>query len=165
MAWFEWGTTTAYGNTTSPTDIGEGYTTIGVARTLFNLQPGTVYHYRLVAQNEFGTTEGLDRWFVTSTSTDVDDGAALPRECILHQNYPNPFNPETTIDFDLPNDMHVLLQVFDMLGREVSTLTDGMMREGRHTVRFQGDNLGSGIYVCRMKAGGITQSTRMTLVR
>jgi PKD repeat protein len=64
--WWEYGTTTAYGQQTVPKDIGSGSTPVQVADSLIGLSPGTTYHYRLVAQNSFGTEYGYDYTFTTS---------------------------------------------------------------------------------------------------
>ncbi len=64
--WFEWGPTTAYGAISAKADAGKGTTAKALSATASNLVPGTVYHYRLFAQNSFGTTAGADRTFKTS---------------------------------------------------------------------------------------------------
>lgn len=58
----------------------------------------------------------------------------IPSSYQLHQNYPNPFNPTTRIVFDLPQDEHVTLRVYDMLGKEILLLAEGPVRAGRHEV-------------------------------
>ncbi len=70
----------------------------------------------------------------------------LPTEFALEGNYPNPFNPETTIKFSLPEAANVQLVVYDLLGRHVATLVDGGLNAGHHEVRFQANNLPSGMY-------------------
>jgi hypothetical protein len=66
---FDYGTTTSYGTQTSPTGVGSGNTPVGVHQAVFGLTPGTTYHYRLVATNAAGTTNGADQTFTTPTST------------------------------------------------------------------------------------------------
>lgn len=70
---------------------------------------------------------------------------------ILYQNYPNPFNSSTTIMFDLKNDSHIQLSVFDILGREVANLSNGFERRGIHSVIFNANDLSSGCYVYSLK--------------
>jgi hypothetical protein len=81
----------------------------------------------------------------------------VPLQIALKQNYPNPFNPATTIDYSLPGQANVKLQVFDMLGRQITTLVNDDQPEGAYTVRWEGtDNSGapvaSGVYFYRIEA-------------
>ena len=89
----------------------------------------------------------------------------VPADFALEANYPNPFNPETTIRFALPVASHVVIEVYDMLGREVARLVDGEMGAGHHTVVFEGRGLASGIYVYRMFSGSFEQHRTMLLVK
>ncbi len=75
---------------------------------------------------------------------------AIPMTYGLDQNFPNPFNPVTTIRYALPEASHVLLKVFDVLGREVRTLVDGDQAQGYQAVQFDAGNLASGIYYYRL---------------
>ena len=81
----------------------------------------------------------------------------------LDQNYPNPFNPSTVITFSLPTSENVSLKVYDILGREVSTLVNKWMRAGNHTVSFNGSKLSSGMYVYRLTTGGMSLVKKMLL--
>jgi hypothetical protein len=76
----------------------------------------------------------------------------------LIENYPNPFNPSTTIRFTVPTSGNVSLKVFDMLGRQVAILVDGLTTAGEHRVSFSGSGLAAGVYICRFELG-----TQMTL--
>ena len=77
---------------------------------------------------------------------------SIPTEYQLMQNYPNPFNPATTIAYALPQASIVTLKIFDMLGREVAALADGIKSEGEHTVLFDASMLASGMYFYRLEA-------------
>ena len=101
------------------------------------------------------------------TSTDDDPIAEQPETLELDQNYPNPFNPVTTISFSLPQSDEVTLTVYDVLGREVSTLVDGEeLQSGTHEVNFDGSNISSGVYLYRIQlSSGQQLSRRMTLVK
>jgi hypothetical protein len=83
----------------------------------------------------------------------------------LYANYPNPFNPATTIRFTLTDRRSTVLKVYDLLGREVAVLVNGDLDPGEHTVQFDGSRLASGLYVCRMTAGGYTTLVTMILQR
>ena len=98
------------------------------------------------------------------TSPDNAD-AVTPDGYALEVNYPNPFNPSTTISFTIPKADHVSLVVYDMLGKEVSTLVDSELGAGTHTVTFDGKNLASGTYVYRIRSGEFVQERTMQLIK
>ena len=89
----------------------------------------------------------------------------LPKDFELHTNYPNPFNPMTRIDYALPFDSKVSLQIFDILGREVVTLVNDNQRAGYYTVDFNASNLASGIYYYRMIAGDFIAIKKMVVIK
>lgn len=75
-----------------------------------------------------------------------------PTTFALDQNFPNPFNPSTTIYYQLPKDSRVGLKVFDLLGREVSTLVNEDRPAGYHDAKWNAANVASGVYFYRMEA-------------
>jgi uncharacterized delta-60 repeat protein len=79
--------------------------------------------------------------------------------------FPNPFNSSTTIAYDLPKAGHISLRVFDLLGREVSVLKDGVVEAGTHRVTFDGSGLASGIYFARLDAGAFSQTKKLMLLK
>jgi uncharacterized protein (TIGR02145 family) len=83
----------------------------------------------------------------------------------LEQNYPNPFNPSTVIGFRLSVAGQASLKVFDVLGREITTLVDGVMPAGAHNATFDASQLPSGVYLYRLEAGGQVQTKRMILLK
>jgi probable HAF family extracellular repeat protein len=89
----------------------------------------------------------------------------VPSSFALHQNYPNPFNPSTTIGYELPVRSHVTLKVFDVLGREVATLVDGMEEAGHKAVSFHASSLPSGVYTYTIAAGTYRETMKMLLIR
>ncbi len=138
------------------------------------LAPAGTYNFRI-------TTSGNDPINVThqlgividviSTPTGVDESDVLSSgKFALHSNEPNPFNPMTKIAFDLPLQRHVTLSVFDVAGRRVKTLVDGVLPAGRHELSWRGQDdsghdVGSGVYFLRMEAGAFSENVKMTLVR
>lgn len=84
-------------------------------------------------------------------------------------NYPNPFNPETTIKFSIPNDAkthrEVSLRVFDVLGREVSTLVNENKPAGNYSVKFNAAGFNSGVYFCRLRAGEFSKTIKLLLIK
>lgn len=98
--------------------------------------------------------------------TAVEDINEIPDSFELLQNYPNPFNPTTEISFIIKNRSHVLLKVYDMLGKEIVKLADGLYDQGRHTVRFSGKRFASGVYIYSLTVnGGMSISRKMSLLR
>jgi hypothetical protein len=83
----------------------------------------------------------------------------------LEQNFPNPFNPLTTITYELATEMHIVLKVFDILGRELVTLEDEKKQAGRHTSVFNPKTLPSGIYIYRIQAGNTVRSRSMLYLK
>jgi ligand-binding sensor domain-containing protein len=83
----------------------------------------------------------------------------------LEQNYPNPFNPVTTIRYCVPMKSHVSLAVFDILGREVERLVDGIIQPGAHEARFDATLCASGAYVYRLTIGAESQARTMIVLK
>jgi hypothetical protein len=86
-------------------------------------------------------------------------GSEIPKSFSIYPNYPNPFNPETEVKFDLPEPARVKIIIYDILGREITNLFDGMKPAGYHSVRWNSENQGgskmsSGIYFCRINLRG-----------
>jgi len=89
----------------------------------------------------------------------------VPGTFSLEQNYPNPFNPMTCIRFSLPKQGYVKLVVFDILGREVSTLINEIHKPGIYEAKFDGTNYASGVYFYRITAGDYTDVKKMILIK
>jgi hypothetical protein len=89
----------------------------------------------------------------------------LPVGIALHPPYPNPFNPTATISYSLPQRCHIHLQIDDILGEQVALLCEGAQEPGVHYVVWDGSGRASGIYLCRLQAGGVTQTRRLLLLR
>ncbi|MBU0509105.1 T9SS type A sorting domain-containing protein [bacterium] len=118
------------------------------------------YEYALYSVDLTGTRELL------RTASVVPMGShAAPTEYSLHQNYPNPFNPSTQIVFDLKEQVWVKLRVYDLQGRQVAELQDGVLPQGRHTANFNGSTLPTGLYICRMQAGDFASEIKMLLIK
>ncbi len=101
---------------------------------------------------------------------DIVAKALIPSRLTLEPNHPNPFNPRTTIRYGLPAAGHVHLVVYDMLGRHVRTLVDAPQAAGTHAARWdgldaRGGRVASGVYIYRLRAGGIEIAKRMLLMK
>ncbi len=102
---------------------------------------------------------------VAPTSVEQNPIEAIPSEIRLLPNYPNPFNPSTTIAFDIPLAGSVSLTAFDLLGRHVATLVNGHLQPGRYTTTWDATGMPSGVYVCRLQAGGFEQTRKLLLAK
>ena len=113
-----------------------------------------------IAEGSFGLALG-------TTSVAVEEPAdETPSTFELGQNYPNPFNPQTTITYALAEQVEVRLAVFDMLGRQVATLLDGVQQAaGRYEVQFDARDLPSGTYFYQIAAGSFVQTGKMQLIK
>lgn len=89
----------------------------------------------------------------------------LPTDYSLQQNYPNPFNPTTVISYKLPAYSHVMLNVYDVLGREVATLVNEYKPAGNHKVEFNAGKLTSGVYLYRINTGSFVKTMKMILMK
>ena len=87
----------------------------------------------------------------------------VPTEFSLSQNFPNPFNPTTTIDYQLPSGSRVVLKVYDVLGREVTTLVNARQSAGLHSTIFNAAELPSGVYFYELRAGSFVQTKKLLL--
>ena len=96
---------------------------------------------------------------------EVSQATALPSGYSLAQNYPNPFNPVTTIAYDLPRSSDVTLILYTITGQKVAVLMDGRQDAGHRTIRFDGSNLATGVYVYRLEVEGFAETKRMVLLR
>jgi hypothetical protein len=99
------------------------------------------------------------------TITAAGPDEPLPVSFSLEQNFPNPFNPSTTIEFSLPEQRHVTLAVYDMLGREVGKLVGEVRPAGVHQVQFDAAGLAGGTYFYRFRAGEFTSTKMLMLLK
>ncbi len=108
----------------------------------------------------------LERTTVSLLPTAVNARAqGIASEYRLEQNYPNPFNPSTVVSYQLPVQGHVMLRIYDVLGRAVATLVDETKEAGRYEVAFDASRLTSGIYFSRLESNGRLLTKRMTLLK
>jgi parallel beta-helix repeat protein len=98
-------------------------------------------------------------------TTDVKDNLQHSKGFVLGQNYPNPFNPSTVIRYQVPSNGSVELKVYDVLGKEVATLVNGIQSAGVYTCQFSAVNLPSGLYIYTLKAGSNIQTKKMLLLK
>lgn len=99
-----------------------------------------------------------------------DDNPTIPREIALYNNYPDPFNPVTSITFDLPEKTNAKLEVYNILGRKVSTLVDDNLDAGKHKITWNGRDdsgkeLPTGVYLYKLIVGDRELTKKMTLIK
>lgn len=144
--WSDIGFITGSGTTTKP----HNYSFIDK-----NLPEGK-YQYRLRQIDFDGTFE-----YPGMVETEI----VLPEVFALSQNFPDPFNPVTTINYSLSNDVKVSLKIYNILGKEIMTLVDENEKAGFHSIKFNGSNLPSGVYIYRLNSGINTLSKKMILLK
>ncbi len=110
----------------------------------------------------FAAARSAGFYTVTGISASSPD---LPGAFDLKQNFPNPFNPSTSISYEIPRSGIVTLKVYDLLGREVATLTSGNEQSGSHSVKFDGSHLASGVYTYRLQSGSFSRTRSMVLLK
>ncbi len=151
---------------------------------LTNLAANYTYYWHVNASNAVCTSAWSATWsFTTGTSmskkslthrgsgSDDDEfSSAIPVEYALSQNYPNPFNPSTNIQLDLPKDGRVVLIVYDLLGRKVTTLLDDDIPAGSYVLLWDGKNdagqmMATGIYFYRIIANDFVGTKKMIFMR
>jgi hypothetical protein len=121
-----------------------------------NVQTGHTYFYRLVDVSIYG--------YPTVHADNVVE-ITLVGDFRLAQNYPNPFNPTTTIRFSVAAAAQTSLKVYDMGGRLVNTLVNGLYDAGNHQVTWDASGLPSGLYVYRLTVGDQTASGKMMFLK
>ncbi len=120
-----------------------------------NILPGK-YLYRLKQIDLDGKYEYSD---------EIEAIVELPLIFSLEQNFPNPFNPATKIKYSIPAGQKVELKIFDLLGREITTLVNEYKSAGHYETEFNGEYLSSGIYLYRLTAGDYSETKKMLLLK
>ena len=108
---------------------------------------------------------------VETNALSLDQNLAIPTQFALHQNYPNPFNPSTQISFDVPDGAELVrLNIYNILGKKVSTLLNNVVNPGKHKVEWnakddEGNPVASGIYFYELSSSSFTARKKMLLIR
>lgn len=131
-----------------------------------------IRNYRLMSPiAHFRVLEKVIDWFENATNPDITEAEdVVPIAYALAQNYPNPFNPVTTIMFEMREKGAVTIRIYDVAGRLVRTLVDGMREAGPNTVTWEGKNdagssVASGVYFYRMEAKDFIRTRKIVLLR
>ena len=120
--------------------------------------------------SELFTTTGkfeIEEMMIGTTNGVLLDVAItiIPDEYTLERAYPNPFNPVTTLSFTIPTQSEVALSIYNIQGREVSTLISGYMDAGYHSVVWNADSYSSGVYFVKMVAGEFVNTQKLMLIK
>ncbi len=133
------------------------------------LTDGYIYCFAVNGSRIFAGAAGGEIWSrpVNEIVTSVKEHwqSSVANSFRLYQNYPNPFNPTTNITYNLSSSNDVTLRVFDVLGKNVATLVDGVQPVGSHTVTFDASRLSSGTYFCQLKIGAYVSTKKMVLMK
>jgi len=97
--------------------------------------------------------------------TEIENDKQVVESYCLYQNYPNPFNPKTMINYDVPEKSHIILKVYNVLGKELETLINEEKSIGSYAVEFDASRLPSGIYFYQLKAGSFVEAKKMLLIK
>ena len=114
--------------------------------------------------------EDSDRQCVNESDTLYEGAVVLldpvfPLHYSFEPPYPNPFNCTVSIRYQLPSEELLRIAVYDLSGREVAVLRNGKETVGYHSATWQADGQASGVYFCRLNAGGYANTIRLNLVR
>jgi hypothetical protein len=112
-----------------------------------------------------GSSFNIDDLAFGSTTAVNDKNIHSPLSFELKQNYPNPFNPSTNITYQLPQNSFVSLKIYNILGKEVSTLVNEEKSAGTYSINFNASKLASGIYFYVMQANNFHQVNKMMLLK
>jgi hypothetical protein len=187
-----WGITIQGGAKPNLGNIGNSDTTdIGLNQLYWNSNTGQVYDLynntkdSIKAENNFWGTANLDSieahifhkpdldtlGFVdylpirTVTSIGSSNTASLVNGFKLYDAYPNPFNPTTSISFEVSKTANVVLNIYDLTGKLVQTLFNGVREPGKYEIQFNAEKLSSGMYFYRIESDGFTETKKLMLLK
>ncbi|MFC1547897.1 T9SS type A sorting domain-containing protein [Candidatus Neomarinimicrobiota bacterium] len=139
------------------------YDTTMLVQSLFE---GTTYHFRVKALDaKYNESSYSNEMVATTLGVSPGSSGLRPARITLHQNYPNPFNPSTTLRYELPQAAQVTLAIYDLLGREVTTLVEGYAQPGTHMAVWNAGSYPSGIYLVRLVTPGYAKTIKLVLLK
>ena len=125
-------------------------------------------YYRLAAVDHAGNVSEYSDVVEATVLSIVDE--LIPEVFAVHQNYPNPFNPTTQIRYDLPEDAKGNITIYDIMGRQVKTLVNGLQTAGYKSIQWDATNdknhpVSAGLYLYMIQAGEFSQTKKMILLK
>jgi hypothetical protein len=118
---------------------------------------GVLTENRVLLMGDYGITLRFENQFTSSEP----NGNIVPENYKLEQNFPNPFNPSTSIKYSVPVNADVVIKIYDITGREVSTLVNAAKQAGTYEVNFDASHLASGVYLYRIDVQDISGKTNV----
>lgn len=139
--------------------------TVNDTNFIYTVTQSRAYRFWIEAMYDGGTADTSNNFRITVDLSGHVLNSFIPAEFYMNQNYPNPFNPTTVIEYGLPKASRVLLDVFDVLGRKVAVLQDGIQNAGVYRITFDAKGLGSGVFYYRIRSEGFEKVQKMLLMR
>ncbi len=115
------------------------------------------YVYALIQVDYDGTQNKIGELEVTINN--------IPSDYNLEQNFPNPFNPSTKINYAIPQNSYIILNIYNSIGEKVNTLVEGFKEAGYYQTAFDGSNLPSGIYFYTLSSDNFMTTKKMILLK
>ena len=135
-----------------------------------NLEETELHWFVESTDGEYTVSSDTGYFVLSTEALNTIGDANIPEVFALHQNYPNPFNPVTTLRYDLPENGHVSITIYDMLGRQVKTIINQYQEAGYRSVIWNATNnygkpVSAGIYLYQIQAGEYMQTKKMVLLK
>lgn len=134
---------------------------VGIYRSTFEKDETFVATLHSIYKIKSGIKEKIK----SITPVGIDKGKIIKGRFQLHQNYPNPFNPSTTISYEIKETSFIELRVYDALGKFIKLVDEGIKIPGNYTVKFEAENLSTGIYFYQLISGKYTTQNKMLLLK
>ncbi|MBS1492028.1 MAG: T9SS type A sorting domain-containing protein [Bacteroidetes bacterium] len=124
-----------------------------------------VYSLKIIDGKLFAGTYAYGVFYYEPDAVGVQNGSETASSFALNQNYPNPFNPTTKISFSIIKSSFVNLSVYDMLGKKVSEIVNGVKANGNYEVTFDASSLSGGVYFYKLQTEDFSEIKKMTLIK
>ncbi|MCX6158570.1 MAG: YCF48-related protein [Ignavibacteriota bacterium] len=130
------------------------------------LQVNTTYFWRVRATNSLGTGPWTDPWNFGTTSVGINQiSSEVPSVFKVYQNYPNPFNPETKIKFDVPERTFVTLKIYDISGKEITSIFNGNVNAGKFEANWNASEFSTGVYFLKFASDKFSSVKKIILTK
>lgn len=132
------------------------------------LEPDRIYIYKVCAYNEYGLSAYTNSVEVKTNNDNSSGSTLLPGNrngYSLKGNYPNPFNPSTLIEFSIAQASNVKLAIYNVLGEEISVISNTFLQAGNYMYEWNASEFASGVYFYKLEAGNFTETKKMLLIK